>query len=105
MRQVQPQRELHELERGVDLMELRSADAHAPAEEGIVIFKRGGSLSLLWLWLWMWRIGSNGRIFCRMTLLAIVDGRFNFTLDLRKVEQQSKVAVVEGKNSLTCPMS
>ena len=40
-RQLQPQQQLHELQRGVDLTQLRNAHAHAPAEEGIVVFERG----------------------------------------------------------------
>jgi hypothetical protein len=41
LREVKPRR-MHELERGVDVTQLRSGDAHQPAEEAIVVFKRGG---------------------------------------------------------------
>ena len=35
---------VHELERGVDLAQLRSGDAHQPAEEAIVVFEVEGLL-------------------------------------------------------------
>jgi len=40
-REVEAQR-VHELERGVDLAQLRSGDAHQPAEEAIVVFEVEG---------------------------------------------------------------
>ena len=40
-REAEAQR-VHELERGVDLAQLRSGDAHQPAEEAIVVFELEG---------------------------------------------------------------